>query len=118
MSNNSTVGLFMISNPVFECYAFYGSILILKMIAMSFLTIFQRFRKKVRFIYIFLLDIDQSVYIQYLNWIILNRCKNKTYLKLYNLKIWFFFFINITINRKEGLILYIGANREGGLGVS
>ncbi|XP_060877044.1 microsomal glutathione S-transferase 1-like [Metopolophium dirhodum] len=47
MSDNSTMGLFMISNPVFECYAFYGSILILKMIMMSFLTALQRFRKKV-----------------------------------------------------------------------
>lgn len=61
------MGLFMISNSVFECYAFYGSILIFKMMSMSFLTIIQRFRKEVRFIYIFLLDIDQSVYIQYLD---------------------------------------------------
>lgn len=41
-------GLLMMSNPVFECYAFYSSILILKMIAMSFLTITHRMRKKVR----------------------------------------------------------------------
>uniref|UniRef100_A0A2S2NUY9 Microsomal glutathione S-transferase 1 n=1 Tax=Schizaphis graminum TaxID=13262 RepID=A0A2S2NUY9_SCHGA len=47
MLDNSTMGLLMISNPVFECYAFYSSILILKMIMMSFLTAIQRFRKKV-----------------------------------------------------------------------
>jgi len=85
------MGLFMISNPVFECYAFYGSILILKMIMMSFLTVLQRFRKKVRFIYVLLLEnIGKSVYTQYLNLIILNKCKNKTYLKLYNLNFCFF----------------------------
>ncbi|XP_025192549.1 microsomal glutathione S-transferase 1-like [Melanaphis sacchari] len=47
MSDNSTMGLLMMSNPVFECYAFYSSILILKMIMMSFLTVLQRFRKKI-----------------------------------------------------------------------
>lgn len=48
MSDSATMGLFIMSNPVFECYAFYSSILILKLIAMSFLTVIQRFRKKVR----------------------------------------------------------------------
>lgn len=50
MSDSTTMGLGLLtmSNPVFECYAFYSSILILKMIAMSFLTIFQRYKKKVR----------------------------------------------------------------------
>ncbi|XP_050523776.1 microsomal glutathione S-transferase 1-like [Daktulosphaira vitifoliae] len=38
---------FTMENPVFECYAFYSSILILKMILMSFLTIIQRMKKKV-----------------------------------------------------------------------
>nr|DAD54393.1 TPA_exp: glutathione S-transferase 1 [Aphis glycines] len=47
MLENSTMGLLMISNPVFECYAFYSCILILKMIVMSFLTVLQRFRKKI-----------------------------------------------------------------------
>lgn len=45
-------GLLMMSNPVFECYAFYSSILILKMIAMSFLTVTHRMRKKVRYVYL------------------------------------------------------------------
>lgn len=48
MSDSTTMGLLMMSNPVFECYAFYSSILILKMITMSFLTVFQRFKNKVR----------------------------------------------------------------------
>lgn len=48
MSDSTTMGLLTMSNPVFECYAFYSSILILKMIAMSFLTVFQRYKKKVR----------------------------------------------------------------------
>ncbi|VVC38969.1 Membrane associated eicosanoid/glutathione metabolism-like domain,Membrane-associated [Cinara cedri] len=47
MSNSTTMGLLIMSNPVFECYAFYGCILILKTIAMSFITAFQRMKKKV-----------------------------------------------------------------------
>jgi len=62
------MGLLMISNPVFECYAFYGSILILKMIMMSFLTVLQRFRKKVRLI-CFSFSYKR-VYIQYISLII------------------------------------------------
>lgn len=50
MLDSNTMGLFIMSNPVFECYAFYSSILILKMIVMSFLTVLQRMRKKVRYI--------------------------------------------------------------------
>lgn len=49
--SDSTVmpmGVLMMSNPVFECYAFYSSILVIKMITMSFLTILQRLKKKVR----------------------------------------------------------------------
>jgi len=62
MLDNSTMGLLMKSNPVFECYAFYSCILILKMIMMSFLTVLQRFRKKVRFIYVFLLEMYVLIY--------------------------------------------------------
>jgi glutathione S-transferase len=36
------------NNPVFSAYAFYAAILILKMLAMSFLTGRQRMKKKVR----------------------------------------------------------------------
>ncbi|KAF0768838.1 microsomal glutathione S-transferase 1-like [Aphis craccivora] len=61
MLDNSTMGLLMKSNPVFECYAFYSCILILKMIMMSFLTVLQRFRKKVRFIYIFISPEDTAI---------------------------------------------------------
>lgn len=52
MSDSTRMELLTISNPVFECYAFYSSILILKMIAVTFLTIHQRFRKKVKYIYL------------------------------------------------------------------
>lgn len=52
MADATMMGLLRMSNPVFECYAFYSSILILKMIAMSFLTILQRLRKKVRNIFV------------------------------------------------------------------
>lgn len=57
MSNSTTMsmGFFMMSNPVFDCYAFYSSILILKMIAMSILTALQRFKKKVRYVYMIVL---------------------------------------------------------------
>lgn len=44
----TTMGLYRMSNPVFECYAFYSVVLILKMIVMSFLTVFQRMKKNVR----------------------------------------------------------------------
>ncbi|XP_050441876.1 microsomal glutathione S-transferase 1-like [Adelges cooleyi] len=47
MSEIMSMDLFTRENPVFECYAFYSSILIIKMIAMSLLTAFQRMRKKV-----------------------------------------------------------------------
>lgn len=57
MSNSTTIpmGVFTMSNPVFECFAFYSSILVLKMIAMSLLTAVQRFRKQVRFVRTFVL---------------------------------------------------------------
>jgi hypothetical protein len=35
------------NNPVFSAYVFYSTILVLKMLAMSPLTVRQRFRKKV-----------------------------------------------------------------------
>lgn len=50
MSDSTTmpIGLIMISNPVFKCYAFYSSILILKMISMSVITALLRLKNKVR----------------------------------------------------------------------
>ncbi|XP_032594849.1 microsomal glutathione S-transferase 1 isoform X2 [Drosophila grimshawi] len=46
-NNNSTMDLLTLENPVFCCYLFWATVLVVKMLLMSLLTALQRFRYKV-----------------------------------------------------------------------
>ncbi|XP_001992236.2 microsomal glutathione S-transferase 1 isoform X1 [Drosophila grimshawi] len=45
-NNNSTMDLLTLENPVFCCYLFWATVLVVKMLLMSLLTALQRFRYK------------------------------------------------------------------------
>lgn len=52
MSNNNSMAtkdLLTLDNPVFCCYLFWATVLVVKMLLMSLLTTLQRFRYKVSF---------------------------------------------------------------------
>lgn len=52
------VEAFSLTNPVFRAFVFWSTVLVLKMLAMSALTGFTRFKKKVE-LYLFLQCIDE-----------------------------------------------------------